>query len=356
MARMAKTIGLAHGSGGTKTRELVEVFRRRLGNVVLDALDDSANLAPTALGLEAGGRLAFTTDSFTVTPLFFPGGDIGKLAVNGTVNDLACLGAIPHFISLGVIIEEGFPFADLERIVESIAQAAEKAGVQVACGDSKVVGYGQADGVFINTSGLGGITAGVELGAHRAQPGDALIVTGPLGDHAITIAIARDKLPMKADLQSDCAPLTGMVQAALAAAGDKLHTVRDLTRGGLAAAVCEIAQSSNTRVLLHEDRVPVRPEVRGACDILGFDHLQLANEGRMVMFVEPGAAAAVEEALRATDVGRGARIVGRVLADSEYGDYSLDAARPRPLAVMSTPIGGLRAVEPPSGELLPRIC
>jgi len=356
MARMAKTIGLAHGSGGTKTRELVEVFRRRLGNVVLDALDDSADLTPGALGLEAGGRVAFTTDSFTVTPLFFPGGDIGRLAVNGTVNDLACLGAIPRFLSLGVIVEEGFAFAELERIVESIAQAAERAGVQVACGDTKVVGHGQADGVFINTSGLGAIPAGVQLGAHRAQPGDSIIVTGPLGEHAITIAIARDKLPLTTDLQSDCAPLTGVVQAALAAAGDRLHTARDLTRGGLAAAVCEIAESSGVRVLLEENALPVNDAVQGACRILGFEVLHLANEGKLALFVAPDATDAVLDAIRQEPESREAAIVGRVLAQDDYSRFDLDASRPRPLAVMRTDIGGVRAVEPPSGELLPRIC
>ena len=353
---MSKTVTLAHGSGGTKTRELVELFRAKLGNVYLDALDDSALLAPVDLGMNAGSRFAFTTDSFTVDPLFFPGGDIGKLAVNGTVNDLACLGAVPRFLSLGVILEEGFGFDDLERIVASIADAARIAGVQIACGDSKVVGHGQADGVFINTSGIGVIAPGVELGAARAQPGDSLIVTGPLGEHAITIAIARDKLPMQADIKSDCAPLTQLVQAALAAGGSSLHTVRDLTRGGLAAAVCEIAESSGTRVLLNEPAVPVSAAVRGACDLLGFDFLELANEGRMALFVAPDKAETVLNAVRATAEGAGAAIAGRVLGADEYAKYNLDANRARPLAVMTTEVGGVRAVEPPSGELLPRIC
>jgi len=353
---MGRTVTLAHGSGGTKTRELVELFRAKLGNVYLNALDDSALLTPDDLGVEAGSRFAFTTDSFTVAPLFFPGGDIGKLAVNGTVNDLACLGAIPRFLSLGVIIEEGFGFDDLERIVASIAQAARIAGVQIACGDTKVVGHGQADGIFINTSGIGVIAPGVEMGAARAQPGDILIVTGPLGEHAITIAIARDKLPMQADIESDCAPLTQVVQAALAAGEGGLHTVRDLTRGGLAAAVCEIAESSNTRVLLNEPAVPVSEAVRGACDLLGFDFLELANEGRMVLFTAPERAESVLSAIRATAEGSESAIIGRVLGVDEYAKYDLSLDRARPLAVMATEVGGIRAVEPPSGELLPRIC
>lgn len=356
MAGVGRTVTLAHGSGGTKTRELVELFRARLGNAFLNPLDDSALLAPDDLGAEAGSRFAFTTDSFTVAPLFFPGGDIGKLAINGTVNDLACLGAIPRFLSLGVIIEEGFGFDDLERIIASIAEAASIAGVQVACGDSKVVGHRQADGMFINTSGIGVIAPGVELGAKRVQPGDIVIVTGPLGEHAITIAIARDKLPMQADTKSDCAPLTQLVQAALTAGGNSLHTARDLTRGGLAAAVCEIAESSGTRVLLDESAVPASAAVRGACDLLGFDFLELANEGKMVLFAAPDRAEAVLKAVRATQQGRDAAIVGRVLQADEYEKYNLSAMRTHPLALMSTEVGGVRVVEPPSGELLPRIC
>lgn len=351
---MPKTVTLTHGSGGTKTRELVEVFRARLGNAVLDALDDSAQL-PDGFP-PAGWRLAFTTDSYTVHPLFFPGSDIGALAVNGTVNDLACSGALPRFISLGVIIEEGLEFAELERVVESIARAAEVADVRIACGDSKVVGHGQADKLFINTAGIGAIAPGVLLGAQHAQPGDALIVTGPLGDHAITIAIARDKLPMRGDLKSDCAPLTEVVQTALRVAGDGLHTVRDLTRGGLAAAVCEIAESSNTRALLDETAIPVGAAVRGACGLLGFDPLHLANEGKMVLYVAQEKAQAVLDALKALPVSAQSVIIGRVLKPEEYAKHSLDASRPRPLAIMATEVGGLRAVEPPSGELLPRIC
>lgn len=351
---MPKTVTLAHGSGGTKTRELVEVFRARLGNAVLDTLDDSAQLPDDTL--PAGWRLAFTTDSYTVHPLFFPGGDIGALAVNGTVNDLACSGALPRFISLGVIIEEGLEFAELERVIESIGQAAEAAGVRIACGDSKVVGHGQADKLFINTSGIGVIAPGVHLSAQNAQAGDAIIVTGPLGDHAITIAIARDKLPMRGDLKSDCAPLTEVVQAALLAAGDSLHTVRDLTRGGLAAAVCEIAESSNTRMLLEETAIPVGAAVRGACGLLGFDPLHLANEGKMALFVKPDQADEVLAALKALPVSAQSVIIGRVLKPEEYTKHGLDASRPRPLAIMATEVGGLRAVEPPSGELLPRIC
>ncbi len=356
MARVSKTVTLAHGSGGTKTRELVELFRAKLGNVYLDALDDSALLTLDDLGAEAGSRFAFTTDSFTVDPLFFPGGDIGKLAVNGTVNDLACLGAVPRFLSLSVILEEGYAFTELERIVESIAEAARVASVQIACGDSKVVGHGQADGMFINTSGIGVIAPGVTLGAARAESGDILIVTGPLGEHAITIAIARDKLPMKADLKSDCAPLTDLVQAALAAGGGALHAARDLTRGGLAAAVCEIAESSDTRVMLNRAALPVGAAVRGACELLGFDFLELANEGKMVLFVAAEKAEDVLKAVRATQQGRGAAIVGRVLQADEYEKYNLSAGRAHPLALMSTEVGGIRAVEPPSGELLPRIC
>ncbi len=353
---MVKSVTLAHGSGGTKTRELVELFRGFLGNVYLDPLDDSAVLPLSQLADEQGGRIAFTTDSYTVSPLFFPGGDIGKLAVNGTVNDLSCQGAIPRFISLGVILEEGFPLSDLERIVASVAAAAREAEVLIACGDTKVVGRGQADGVFINTSGLGFIPAGVDLAAHKARPEDRLIVTGLLGEHAITIAIARDRLPMQAELKSDCAPLTEIVQKALHAAGDALHTVRDLTRGGLAAAVCEIAESSNTRMLLDEEAIPVGPAVMGACGLLGFDPIQLANEGRMVLLVAPEAAGQVLEAVRSTRFGKESVAVGRVLAEEEYANYGLERERSHPLVVMATEIGGIRAVEAPSGELLPRIC
>ncbi|HEX2164052.1 MAG TPA: hydrogenase expression/formation protein HypE [Thermoanaerobaculia bacterium] len=334
-------VTLSHGSGGKASHALVEsVFAAELSNPLLDPLDDSAVLpAPTG----AGG-LAFTTDSYVVKPLFFPGGDIGRLAVHGTVNDLAMAGARPLYVSLGVILEEGFPIADLRRIVRSLRQAAEEADVRVVTGDTKVVERGKADGVYLNTAGIGELRAGVRLSAAAARPGDRVLVSGRLGDHGVAILVARAELELESAVESDSAPLHGLVASLLAAAGDGVHALKDPTRGGLATALNEIARASAVGVRLDEARLPVGVEVRGACEILGIDPLHLANEGKLVALVAPERAEAALEALRAHPLGREAALVGEVVEE------------PPGMVVLRTALGGRRVVDMLAGDALPRIC
>ena len=329
---------LAHGGGGLLTRQLIEqVFLPHLGNQSLHALDDAALLDVQA------GRLAFTTDSYVVSPLFFPGGDIGKLAVCGTINDLAVKGAKPLWMSLGLILEEGLPLADLQRVAESLGRWARSVGVSVVTGDTKVVERGRCDGLYVNTAGIGRIIIPFELGPNRICPGDSVIVSGFLGDHGIAILSLRSGLSFLADVISDCAPLWGLVDQVLAA-GHPVHAMRDLTRGGLAAALCELAESSGLGIWVHEDCLPVRDPVRGACSLLGLDPLAIANEGKLVLFCPSNVAEEVLAVLRGDSLGADSAIVGEV------------SPTPPGLVVLKSSIGGERIVDMPIGEDLPRIC
>jgi hydrogenase expression/formation protein HypE len=338
--RADATITLAHGGGGRAMHELIEaVFLRRFGG---DGREDQARL-PIA-GLQRGGdRLAFTTDAYVVDPLFFPGGDIGALAVNGTINDLAVGGAVPIALSCAVIVEEGLPVQTLHRVAESMQKAASAAGVSIVTGDTKVVPRGAADKLFITTAGIGTMVAGVEIGAHRALPGDAVIVSGFIGDHGATILNARGQLAIEAPLVSDTQPLHGLVQAMLAACPD-LHCLRDATRGGVATVLNEFALASRVGMRIEEARLPLRDEVRGLCAILGLDPLYFANEGKLVAVVPRKAAEVVLAAMRRHPAGGDAAIVGEVLEG------------PPGIVILRTRFGGERSVDMLTGEQLPRIC
>ena len=341
-ARKAKLkeerITLSHGSGGKATQTLIEaVFLEAFSNPLLAPLEDGAVLTAH------GGRLAFTTDSYVVSPLFFPGGDIGDLAVNGTVNDLAVSGARPLWLSAGFILEEGFPVADLERIVGSMAAAAERAGVQVVTGDTKVVQRGKADGCYVNTAGVGVIERPLELGVATARPGDAVIVSGPIGEHGITIMLARGELDIESEMESDTAPLNGLVERLLDAAPG-VRGLRDATRGGVATICNEVARAAGVAVVVDEDSVPVRPDVRGACELLGIDPLYVACEGRLVAIVDGDQVDAAMAALRSHPLGEGAAVIGRVRDD------------PPGLVLLKTSFGGTRIVDLLVGDPLPRIC
>lgn len=337
------SITLAHGSGGRAMHELIErLIVPAFDNPLLSGLEDQARIDLAGL-VARGDRLAFTTDSYVVSPLFFAGGDIGTLAVCGTVNDLAVSGALPLYLSCGLVIEEGLPTCDLERVLASMAAQARAAGVAVVTGDTKVVQRGAADRLFINTSGLGVVPAGIDIAATRARPGDAVIVNGPLGDHAVAILLARNELDLHADIASDCQPLHGLVQAMLAVCPD-LHCLRDATRGGVATVLNEIAVSSCVGVRLNESALPVRAEVRGACEILGLDVLYMANEGKLVAVVPRSHADAVLAAMRAQPSGVGAAVIGEIVA-TPAGSVLLD-----------TLFGGQRVVDMLVGEQLPRIC
>ncbi len=333
-----KEILLGHGSGGTLTAQLVEkLFLPALGNPILDRLEDQAVVEID------GTRLAFTTDSFVVTPLFFPGGDIGRLAVHGTVNDLAMCGARPLYLSAGFILEEGLAIDDLHRIVLSMREAAREAGVTVVTGDTKVVGRGSGDKVFINTSGIGVVPHGVTISAERAQPGDAVLLSGSVGDHGMAIMATRQSLGLEGSIVSDTAPLHGLVARMLEVGAD-IHALRDPTRGGVATTLFEIALRAGVGIEIEEGAVPVREDVRGACEILGFDPLLVANEGKLVAFVPAEHAEVVLEAMRGHALGREAVRIGTVTKKHPSR------------VVVRTPIGGSRVLERPYGELLPRIC
>jgi hydrogenase expression/formation protein HypE len=332
-------ITLAHGAGGKASRTLIEaVFVDAFRNPTLELLEDGASLR---IG---DARLAFTTDSFVVSPLFFPGGNIGDLAVNGTVNDLAMCGARPLHLSAGFIIEEGFPVADLQRIVASMAAAAQAAGVQIVTGDTKVVQRGKGDGCFINTSGVGVLDRPLTLSADAVKPGDAVIVSGPIGEHGITVLLARGDLDIEADLESDTAPLHELTATLLDAVGDAVRCLRDATRGGVATICNEVAASSGVAVLVDEAAVPVEPVVTGACELLGIDPLYVACEGRMVAVVDGAAADAAVAALRTHPLGAGAAVIGTVRED------------PPGLVLLKTAFGGTRIVDLLVGDPLPRIC
>jgi hydrogenase expression/formation protein HypE len=333
-----KQILLGHGSGGVLTSQLIEgIFLPAFANPVLARLDDQAVVE---LG---GARLAFTTDSYVVTPLFFPGGDIGSLAIHGTVNDLAMSGARPLYLSVGFILEEGFAIDDLRRIVLSMRDAAQAGGVAVVTGDTKVVGKGSGDKIFINTSGIGLVPPGVRISADRARPGDVVLLSGTIGDHGMAIMTKRESLGLDGDIASDSAPLHRLVARMLEACPD-VHVLRDPTRGGVAGVLGEIAARARVGIEIEEDAIPVREEVRGACEILGFDPLYVANEGKLVAVVPEEAAAAVLSAMHDDPHGRAAVRIGHVTHEHPG------------LVVMRTAIGGSRVLERAYGELLPRIC
>ena len=334
-----ETVLLAHGGGGRLMHQLLErVFLSAFSNPLLDTGHDAAVL-------DAGGpaRLAFTTDSYVVRPLFFPGGDIGSLAVYGTVNDLAMAGARPRFLSAAFIIEEGFPVATLERVVASMCQAAAAAGVVVVTGDTKVVDRGKGDGVYVNTAGIGLVEHGLTVGPRSVRAGDAVVVSGDIGRHGMAIMAVREGLAFESAIESDCAPLAAPVLA-LIEAGIDVHCLRDLTRGGLASALNEIAQTGRVGIAIEEREVRVREDVRGACEILGFDPLYVANEGRFAAFVPEGQASRAVAILRGHEACRDAAVIGTVGAERAG------------LVVLRSAMGSSRIVDMLSGEQLPRIC
>ncbi len=332
------TVLLGHGSGGKLTADLIrDLFLPAFANPVLARLDDQAIVSLDGL------RLAFTTDSFVVKPLFFPGGDIGRLAVHGTVNDLAMGGAQPLFLSAAFIIEEGLPMETLRRVVESLRGAAEEAGVAVVTGDTKVVEKGSGDGLFINTSGIGVVPDGVVMSANQARPGDRVLLSGTIGDHGIAILAKREGLEFDCPIESDSAPLHTLVQAMLRT-GREIRCLRDPTRGGLSSALNEIAAQSRVGICIEERAIPVREEVQGACELLGLDALYVANEGKLVAIVAPEGAEEILAAMREHPLGRDARSIGTV-TESNAG-----------LLTMRTTLGTTRIVDLLAGDQLPRIC
>ena len=345
---MDSTVMLGHGSGGTMMKRIIdEVFFEAYAGEDLLRGDDAAVLANEALAqLGEGAHLAFSTDSFVVTPHFFLGGDIGRLAVCGTVNDVATSGARPLYLSCGFILEEGYPIEDLKRICHSMAEAAAEAGVAIVTGDTKVVNRGHGDGVFINTSGVGVVPPGVRLSGALCQPGDAVLVSGTLGDHGITIMSCRESLSFSTDVKSDAAPLNHLISDVIKAA-PAVRCFRDPTRGGLASTLNELAGQSHVDIEIEEESVPVRDAVRGACDMLGYDVFQVANEGKMVCVVAPEQAQSALEAMRANPYGADAAIIGRVCATQDN--------RPSKVYVRNA-FGGRRVLDMLVGEQLPRIC
>ncbi|MGA9193115.1 MAG: hydrogenase expression/formation protein HypE [Anaerolineales bacterium] len=330
---------LGHGSGGKLTQKLIaRYFYPPFENPYLLQGDDSA-----VMDWPQGGRLAFSTDSHIVSPLFFPGGDIGRLAVAGTVNDLLMVGAQPLWLTAGFLLEEGLPLSVVERVAASMRAAADEAGVQIVAGDTKVVQRGKADGLFVNTSGVGMVPEGREINGRRAQVGDAVLLSGTLGDHGIAVLAARGELDFEAQVVSDVAPLTELVEA-MHAVGADLHVLRDPTRGGLATTLNEIAHQSQVGIEIDETSLPVNPAVEAACEMLGFDPLYVANEGKLVAIAPEAQAEALLKAMRATKLGHAACRIGRV------------TPKPAGRVLMRTGIGARRVVDVLSGELLPRIC
>ncbi len=332
-------VDMAHGAGGRAMAQLIEeLFAKHLGNEWLAQGDDGALLpAPSA------GKLVMATDSHVVSPLFFPGGDIGCLAVHGTLNDVAVMGATPLWLSAAFILEEGFPLADLARIVQSMANAAREAGIPVVTGDTKVVERGKGDGVFITTTGLGVVAPGNELSGRNAQVGDAIVVSGTLGDHGMAIMAVRESLGFESPIVSDTATLHGLI-VAMRASGAQLHVLRDPTRGGVATTLNEIAQQSGVGMMLQEKAIPVKPAVSAACEFLGLDPLYVANEGKLLALCAPDDAQKLLAAMRSHPLGADASIIGTVVEDAHH------------FVQMTTGFGGRRIVDWLSGEQLPRIC
>jgi hydrogenase expression/formation protein HypE len=330
-------IVLGHGSGGRLSHDLINrLFLPELGKAAPRALDDAAVLTLN------GQKLAFTTDSHVVSPLFFPGGDIGRLAVCGTVNDLAMVGAKPYALTCGFVVEEGLSFEILQRVVQSMRDAAVEAGVFIAAGDTKVVQRGGADKLFINTSGIGLVEANIDISGANARVGDVVIISGTLGDHGIAVMSAREGLGFTTDLQSDVAPLNHLVRAMLEAG--EVHVLRDPTRGGLATTLNEIAKQSNVVIELQDTQIPVKPQVRAACEMLGFDPLFVANEGKLVAFVKADDAEEILNVMKQTRYGIDAVVIGKVIEEGKSRVH------------VKTAIGGTRLVDMLPGEMLPRIC
>ena len=337
LAGNGKCVTLAHGAGGSLSRDLVEKYIiPELGNSLLNELHDGAKLNTTS-------RTAFTTDSYVIEPRFFPGGSIGTLAVCGTVNDLAMTGAVPKYLSMGLILEEGLPFDELKRILHDIKMAAEEAGVYIVTGDTKVVGRGSADGIFINTAGVGDIIPGVDISPKGIKPGMDIILSGFIGDHAATVMAARHGISLPEEMKSDCAPLNHMTKAMLEVAPN-IPVLRDPTRGGIAAALNELAGQAGVGVLLDEEALPIREAVQGVCDILGFDPLYLANEGKLLAFTASEDTEKVLEAMCRFPQGENACVIGHTTEEAA-GQVAL-----------RTGIGGIRVVDMPMGNLVPRIC
>ncbi|UCH42287.1 MAG: hydrogenase expression/formation protein HypE [Dehalococcoidales bacterium] len=334
---MEDKILLAHGSGGKLSHDLVEGdFVPILHNPLLAKLDDAAVF-------ELSGRLAFTTDSYVVNPIFFPGGDIGRLAVFGTVNDLAMSGARPLYLSIALVIEEGLPRVELDRVMKSVAEATEEAGVKIVTGDTKVVNRGGADKLFINTAGIGLVPPGVDISGSRARPGDRIILSGSIGDHGIAVISQREGLQFNVPVESDCAPLHNVVADMLEVSGD-IRCLRDPTRGGLASTLNELAQQSKVGIRIDEERIPVQDAVRAACELLGFDPLYVANEGKLVAVVPAENAESMVAKMRDNRYGTRSAIIGEVVS-SHPGRV-----------VMTTSLGASRIIDMLTGELLPRIC
>ncbi|HIC08735.1 MAG TPA: hydrogenase expression/formation protein HypE [Aquificales bacterium] len=332
---MDREITLAHGGGGEDTQKLIkELFFKHLGNPILESMEDSAIL-------KVEGKIAYTTDGFTVKPIFFKGGNIGKLAVAGTVNDLAVMGAKPKYMTLSFIIEEGFPFEDLEKIVETIGEETKKLDLKVVAGDTKVLPKGGVDGIVISASGIGEVVYG-GLSAKNLKEGDLIIVSGTIGDHGA--AVMAQRLGFDLPIESDCAPLWGLIEPLLKS-GVEIHAMRDPTRGGLSAVLHEWADSSKVDILVEEERIPIREEVLGLCEFLGLEPYHFASEGRVVIAVSPKDGDKVLEILRNHPLGKDAAVIGKVVGKSE-----------KPKVILKTPFGVERIMEPPAGELLPRIC
>ena len=331
-------IMIGHGSGGKMSHDLIaRIFMPPFDNPPLRAGDDSGVVALD------GFRLAISTDSHVVWPLFFPGGDIGRLAVCGTVNDVAMMGALPLYLTAGFILEEGLEISLLERVVASMRTAAQEAGITIISGDTKVVQKNKADGLYINTTGIGVISPQIQISGASAKAGDLILLSGPIGDHGIAVLGARGDLGFSSELESDVAPLNHLVQAMLRASPE-IHTLRDPTRGGLATTLNEIASQSKVGIHIHEEPIPIQPSVAAACEMLGFDPLYIANEGKLVAFVAPQAAELVLDAMRRERYGKEAVIIGEVRSD------------PPGRVLLHTPLGSTRLVDIPSGEILPRIC
>lgn len=334
---MEDKILLAHGSGGRLSHDLIrKILLKRIANPMLNRLDDSAVF-------DSPGRLAFTTDSYVVSPIFFPGGDIGRLAVCGTVNDLSMSGASPMYLSLSLILEEGLPVADLETILHSIQSACEESGTFIVTGDTKVVQRGSADKIFITTSGVGHVPEKVDISSANCRPGDRVLLSGTIGDHGIALLSRREGIRFETSLESDCAPLNRLVQE-MVAASKNIHAMRDPTRGGLASTLNELAESSKVGIRIHEDRIPILPAVRAACELMGYDPLYVANEGKLVAVVAEQDAEKFVETMRKNRYGAEARIIGEVVAEHPGK------------VVMKTALGTSRIVDMITGELLPRIC
>ncbi|MFB2768641.1 hydrogenase expression/formation protein HypE [Pelatocladus sp. BLCC-F211] len=336
-------ITLAHGSGGKAMRDLIDdVFVSKFDNPILSQLEDQATFDLASL-TQQGNKLAFTTDSYVVDPLFFPGSNIGELAVNGTINDLAVSGAKPLYLSCSVILEEGLSIETLRRVVTSMKIAANKAGVQIVTGDTKVVHRGAADKLFINTTGIGVIRAGISISAHNIQPGDVVIVNGEIGNHGTAILIARGELALETNIESDCQPLHDLVKTILDICPE-IHAMRDATRGGLATILNEFSLSSNVAIRLDEQSIPIREEVKGVCEILGLDPLYLANEGKLVVVVKNEHADTVLSAMKSHPAGKDACIIGEVIPS------------PAGIVLLKTLFGAERIVDMLVGDQLPRIC